>query len=140
MDELNPKLIYQLASEAFWEYVALNSFSQAYSLLSDNIIPVDMWSMKILQQKMNGISSEDVSYNEDVFVKILDAVHNEIIDHFRAERNLLGMFYLDELERCIPQNFHGQKYIEILQNDSDGNANWGLGKNFTILCCLSITH
>lgn len=132
MNELNQKLIYQLASEAFWEYVALNSFSQAYSLLSDNIIPVDMWSMKILQQKMKGTSSEDVSYNEDVFLEILDAVHNEIIDHFRAERNLLGMFYLDELENCIPQDFHGQKYKEILQKDSDSNANYEITANHSL--------
>lgn len=132
MNELNPKLIYQLASEAFWEYVALNSFSQASSLLSDNIIPVDMWSMEILQHKLNGISSEDVSHIEDVLLEILDAVHNEIIDHFRAERNLLGMFYLDELESCIPQDFHGQQYKEILRKDSDSNANYEITANHSL--------
>ncbi|AGH55360.1 hypothetical protein [Legionella pneumophila] len=132
MNELNPKLIYQLASEAFWEYVALNDFSQASLLLSDNIVPLDMWSMDILQHKLNGISSEEVLHKEDVLLEILEAAHNEIMNYFRAERNLLGMFYLDELENCIPQNFDGQQYKEILLKDSDSNANYEISANHSL--------
>lgn len=120
--ELNKELVYEIASDIYWKYVAKRKLSQVQAELNEGKVPKDMLSIDIFFEKMDGLIPNFKEADAEHVTELYDSVQFEILKHHKYEQNLLGRFYFDELVKGIPPNFSRKEFLSAIIKDSDQHA------------------
>lgn len=117
----NPQLVHMVAADAFWNYVYQKNLEEAHRYINEGNFPKEMLSPEIIKDILLKYVSEVPDF---IINSFCEAVAQDIIEHHRAERNLLGMVYEEDIKNGITPDFIDHKRLRILNDDSDEMASY----------------
>ncbi len=127
---LSPQLVQMISADVFWNYVYQHSFQKADDFANRGKFPTKMLSKKIIKKSL-------LNYAKEVPNKIVrayyEAVKQEIISHAKAENNLIGVLYEEDILSGRTPDFNETKRLKLLQQDSDQSAPYQLDISANIL-------